>query len=91
MELKEKATLDPSRAPSPPSASFRWFPIMSRRSGHPTEGRQLGGKVIIFCTVKLTGSLSPMVLSYVNKTNIFFLKLPILAAPYNPSTLANGL
>ena len=77
MKLKQKAMLDPSRAP-PPSASFCWFPITSRQSGRPIEGLRLRDEVVVFYTVKLIGSLSPMVLSYVNKTNIFFSKLPLL-------------
>ena len=53
---------------------------MSRRFGRPTESRQFGGGVIVFCIVKLMNSLSPTVLSYVNKTNVFF-KITFISCP----------
>ena len=73
MEPKQKTTLDPSRAPLLPSASFRQSLVMSRRSGRPIESRRLEGRIVVFCIVKLMGSLSLTVLSY--KINI--LKLPL--------------
>ena len=73
MEPKQKTTLDLSRAPLLLLASFCQSPVTSRRSGRPTDCRRLEGRVVVFCIVKLTGSLSLTVLSY--KTNI--LKLPL--------------
>ena len=71
MEPKQKTMLEPSRDLLLPSAHFHQFSIASRRSSRLIESRQLEGRVVIFCIVKLTGSLSPMVLYYMDKTNIF--------------------
>jgi len=71
VEPKQKTTLVLLRDLLLLSTSFRQFSITSRRFGHPTESCRLEGRVVIFCIVKLTGSLSLIVLYYMDKTNIF--------------------